>query len=193
MFSKSLSFANYFGIPTLDSDFQPRDLPLPFEPWGSKSRSASTFGSYHFYVEDSKFEALWKSPEKILKTGVTCVVEPNFTITADSPRAFAIWQIYRKRSLSVFWQQHGIDIFVDLNVPDSFLDICLLGVPLGWRSFSTRGYADLPDSDLLDKWHIAQEHSSLKKPLFIVYAGGKRSQQLAARYGWKYFDTYRGS
>lgn len=179
-------------IPELDIDFQPSSLPQPFLPWGCMMRSSPQQGTYHFYVHDVKFEGLWKNPDQVLASGVTCLTEVNFTIDPSAPKAYALWQLFRKRTLSYYWQQSGIDILVDLNVCDRFLGLALIGVPQGWKSYITRGYADLPDSDLIDRWKLAQQHSAIKKPLFIVYAGGQKIHELCKQYGWVYFDTFRG-
>ena len=182
-----------WGIPSLDINFQPALLPQPFLPWGCMKRSQSHQGSYHFYVNDAKFEYLWKLPDQVFASGVITLCEVNFTIDKDAPKAFALWQICRKRSLSRYWQAAGIDILVDLNVVDCFLDLALVGVPQGWKAYSTRGYAELPESDLIDRWHLAQKHSGIKKPLFVVYAGGQRIQELCKEYGWEYHNTFRGT
>jgi hypothetical protein len=181
-----------WGIPILDSQRQPDLIPSPILPWGAVSRTKRTAPAYHFYVDDVKFEPLWRSPDKLLRVQPLVVVEPNFSITADDSKAVCFWQLYRKRTLARIWQAAGIDVLVDLNVPDKYLDYALLGVPSGWSGYATRGHHVEPKLVLLRQYAIAKSHSGLDKPYFLVYAGGKSVQALCRRHGWVYLDTYRG-
>ena len=181
---------NDWGIPLLDIGACPSSLPLPFMPWGCQGRSKKMPGTWHFYVDDDKFNRLWIFPDGVVASNPSCLVEPNFTIPPDASRAVALYQIYRKRFISRWWQSQGFMTLVDLNVAEQFEDLNLLGVPAGWGAFCTRGSWDL--GRLVHQFAIAKSISDSESPLFIVYAGGKDVELLCMQYGWQYYPTFRG-
>jgi len=188
-----VSFAanNEWGVPKLDLAYCPMALREPFLPWGSRNRQLEVYGSWHFYVEDYKFQALWNNPQGIIASNPVMVVEPNFSIPPHSPGVTALYQIYRKRWLSRFWQIQGIFTIVDLNVPERHADLNMLGVPMGWCAFATRG--DRKNiSKLWIDWGIAKKKSGLENPMFIVYCGGIKIEAICLDMGWFYFDSHRG-
>ena len=130
-------------------------------------------GTWSFYTEDYRYEALWKDPSLLLDTGCVNAVEPNFSIYSQCPPAVAQWQVYRKRWMARYWQSKGIRIFVDLNVNKSFAEDNLIGVPAGWSAFATRGYSERIN-DLRFELGLAQGVAGKKEGiLFVVYGGGK--------------------
>lgn len=68
---------NLYDIPCLRLDRQAGMLKLPLSPYGlgRKTKEASTI---HFYVDDYRFESVWKNPAKILAGNATAIIEPNF-------------------------------------------------------------------------------------------------------------------
>ena len=70
----------------------------------------------HFYVDDYRFDAIWKDPAKVLKSGVKALVEPNCSLYDTTPIAYGLHQIYKKRWIARYFQECGILIYADLNV-----------------------------------------------------------------------------
>ena len=70
---------NQFGIPTLLKDLQGTFVDLPVRGWGAVARPHTMRGTWHFFVDDYKFNALWKHPEAVLKTKAYNCVEANYT------------------------------------------------------------------------------------------------------------------
>ena len=163
---------NEFQIPTLLSDKQPIHLELPFAPWGAESRYKKGITTYHFYVDDYRFEQLLKNPLLLMMSGCKAIVEPNCSIHDQTPMAHAIWQTYRKRYLCRYMQECGMQIWVDLNVSPHFEEINALGVPEGYNAFFTRGVSGwLPTTER--HWQMAKRISGLEKPNMCVYGGGQ--------------------
>jgi len=136
---------NEWGIPLLNINLAAEQAVLPLKKWGTVARTKSARkmpGTWYFYTDDYKFSGLWRDPTPIVNSGCTNVIEPNFSTTAQMPRAVALWRIYQKRWLARYWQSRGIRVFVDLCVDPLFYDLNLLGVPFGWKAWATRVYAD---------------------------------------------------
>ncbi len=67
-----------------------RVAELPLSPWGANSRLRKDVATYHFYVDDYRFEALFKDPVKILTSGCRAVVEPNCSCHDQTPIAWGV-------------------------------------------------------------------------------------------------------
>lgn len=152
-------------------------LLLPFAGWGSDTRVRKTVSTYHFYVDDYRFSAIWKHPQRVLSGGCRELVEPNYSLFDTTPIAYGLQLIYMKRWIARFWQECGAGIYVDLNVSKKFAEYNRLGVPDGYNAFATRGYADREEY-LLDEIKIAREISGKEIPNMIVYGGGESIRQI---------------
>jgi hypothetical protein len=175
---------NEWGIPLLDTRRQAHALTLPCERWGRVSRHTTKMpGTWHFYTDDYKFSALWSDPTPVLFSGCSAIIEPNVSSGPATPRAVALWGIYRKRWLARWAQSYGVGVFVDLNIEPAFVDLNLLGVPKGWRSYATRGYDQ--QIGLLDMdYHTACEQAETDDIIFVVVGGGQESHRLCQERGW---------
>lgn len=191
---------NDLGIPLLDINMQARALDQPWAIWGATSRKARMQGTWLFYTEDYRYEALWIDPAPVLATRCQAAVEPNFSCYENMPPAVAIWQIYRKRWIARWWQSRGVRIFADLNVAVNHYDLNLLGIPAGWRAFATRGYSariDATHQEYAQACRIASAGSKEPiTPLFVVYGGGKAVKEECRLHGWLWLqedmDTAKG-
>lgn len=174
---------NEWGVPLLDIKLQANAVDMPVTKWGTMSRTGKMPGTWHFYTEDYKFSGLWRTPEKVLKTGCVNVVEPNFSTNEQMPLAVALWGVYRKRWLARYWQMHGIRVFVDVNVAQQAREINKLGVPAGWKAYFTRAYSDKPEwleAGFADACAMRGDDDVL----FVVYGGNQAIRDLAWERGW---------
>lgn len=172
------------GVPLLRLDLQADALDLPAVAWGSVKRTRPMTGTWHFYVDDYRFNHLWKDPSAVLNSTCVSIVEPNFSVGLNTPRAVALYQIYRKRWLARLWQEfRGIRVFVDLNVARRYAQENMLGVPEGWRAYATRGSSRYLD-DLDFEYELACEKRGGDDILFAVYGGTREVKQHAQRRGW---------
>lgn len=174
----------------LDLELQAAHLDAPLVRWGRERRKSRMTGTWHFYTADYRFEGLWLRPEGVVNSGCSAAAEPNFSVEPQTPRAVALWQVFRKRWLGRFWQDHGVRLWVDLNVAPEHADLAFLGVPRGWRSYCTRGSASTEAEHERAREHAGQE------PRFVVYGGGRASRELARSRGWVWIpeesDAVRG-
>ena len=180
---------NEFDIPTLLMDNMPVHLELPLNPWGAEARYKKGITTYHFYVDDYRFEKLFKDPIKLLESGCKAIVEPNCSIHDQTPMAHAIWQTYRKRYLCRYLQECGMQIWVDLNVSPHFEEINALGVPEGYNAFCTRGVTGWLNTTERH-WEMAKRISGLDKPNMFVYGGGEEIEEWCKAHDLVYVNEF---
>lgn len=170
-------------IPILRIDKQADFVDLPVRGWGTVSRRNKFQGTWHFYVDDTRFLALWKHPDTLLKTRAVSVVEPNFSTDWQMPLPVVLYRIYQKRWLSRYWQENNIRVFVDLNVPDNWVEYNLIGVPLGWRSYATAANERKPDL-LMKQANLAIKHAESDDIRFLVYGGTNNTAKICEENNW---------
>ena len=180
---------NEFDIPTLLMNDMPLHLELPLNPWGAEARYKKGITTYHFYVDDYRFEQLFKDPIKLLQSGCRAIVEPNCSIHDQTPMAHAIWQTYRKRYLCRYLQECGMQIWVDLNVSPHFEEINALGVPEGYNAFCTRGVTGWLNTTERH-WEMAKRISGLEKPNMFVYGGGQEIEDWCRAHDIVYVNEF---
>lgn len=180
---------NVFEIPNLLLEMQAGKVELPFTPWGANSRLRKDVATYHFYVDDYRFEALFKDPIKLLTSGCKAIVEPNCSCHDQTPVAWGIQLIYKKRWLSRYFQECGIKVYADLNVSHKFIEYNKMGIPKGYNAFFTRGTDGWMESIKSDL-KVAQEISGLERPNLIVYGGGKTIQEFCMQNGLLYMTDF---
>lgn len=168
---------NGLEIPSLRPDLQAQTVETPIVAFGEQRRTFDMggTGTLHFYVDDYRFSTLYSHPEKILKHRPGSIIEPNFSLYNETAVADGLHQIYWKRQIARSLQEMGVRVFVDLNVANKFYAYNLIGVPMGWAAFATRGYDDRLDA-LEFEHSIAERVADGNRLLFAVYGGGDRVQ-----------------
>lgn len=164
-------------------------LELPLSPWGANSRLRKDVVTYHFYVDDYRFEALFKDPINLLTSGCKAVVEPNCSCHDQTPIAWGLQLIYKKRWLSRYFQECGIRVYADLNVSHKFIEYNKMGIPKGYNAFATRGLDGWMES-LKSDLQVAQEISGLEKPNLLVYGGGEEVKAFCRKHGLLYVTDF---
>ena len=180
---------NPFEIPNLLLERQAGKLELPLSPWGANSRLRKDVATYHFYVDDYRFEALFKDPINLLTSGCRAIVEPNCSLHDQTPIAWGLQLIYKKRWLSRYLQECGIDVYADLNVSHKFIEYNKMGIPKGYNAFFTRGLTGWVES-LKSDLQVAQEISGLERPNLIVYGGGADIREFCQEHSLLYVTDF---
>lgn len=180
---------NHLEIPNLLITEQPKHVELPLTPWGANSRLSKDVNTYHFYVDDYRFEAILRDPVKLVLSGCRQIVEPNCSCHDQTPIAHGISLIYKKRYLARYMQECGVKVWVDLNVSHKFKEYNKMGVPKGYNAFFTRGLDGWLESLKIDL-ETAQEISGLDKPNLCVYGGGKSIQSFCQEHGLVYITDF---
>lgn len=175
---------NDFGIPLLDINMQALSIDQPCATWGVIERTARMNGTWLFYTEDYRYEAIWTDPSGVVNTGCVNAAEPNFSCYSNMPPAVAMWQIYRKRWIARWWQSMGVRVIVDLNVAPVHYASNRMGIPAGWRTFATRGYSNRLDECHAEYQQACEIAGDGVTPLFVVYGGGQAVKNECKVNGW---------
>lgn len=183
---------NIYEIPNLLLEMQAGKVELPLSPWGANSRLRKDVATYHFYVDDYRFEALFKDPIKLLTCGCKAIVEPNCSCHDQTPIAYGISLIYKKRWLSRYMQDCGIKVYADLNVAPKFIEYNKMGIPKGYNAFFTRGLDGMMTS-LQSDLDVAREISGLEKPNLVVYGGGEEIKEFCRQNSLLYVHDFVNS
>lgn len=179
---------NLFDIPNLRIDRQPGFLVVPLAAYGT-GRKMSNAKTIHFYVDDYRFESLWKFPARLLATKAKAIVEPNFSTFDTMPISLGLQFIYKKRWLARYYQEYGINVYADLNVSSKFYEYNRMGIPHGYNAFATRGYFRMVDR-LAAELAIAQQISGCDCPNLIVYGGGQEVKEFCCKHGLVYIHDF---
>jgi hypothetical protein len=148
--------------------------------WGSVARSTRA-ATWCFYTDDYRFDALWRAPERVVKQSSAGAFEINFSVFDASPRALAVWEVYRKRFVAKLWQEQGLRVWVDLCFAHRHSDLALLGVPRGWQRFCTAGF-DARVTDLDFELRQARRHADGAPFTLAVYGGGRATLEWCSRH-----------
>jgi hypothetical protein len=193
--------SNEYGIPDLMPSMQGDFFDYPLS-YGSVARQGDYRGhTILFYVDDyrfnslgnavehgSHFQKLWERPDYVWKSGAPSFVEANFSTSDAQAFAVALWQIYKKRFLSRYWQERGMRCWVDLNVSPAWQDLNLVGVPLGWKAYATRVHKIHSLDDIVHQAELAEAHAGASDIKFAVYGHRKEIERLCQREGWIYVN-----
>ena len=178
---------NELEIPTLSLDCQPKLVEIPFVCFGDQRRTFDMRGNgtLHFYTDDYRFSAVYDHPDRITQSHPANIVEPNFSLFNETPVAFGMQAVYKKRFIAKMMQQCGIGVFVDLNVAPKFYKLNLVGVPLGYGAFCTRGYSDRVNQ-LAFEYEMAKVVANGNPLTFVCYGGGEVCKQFCREHGLVY-------
>lgn len=166
---------NELEIPKLRLDMQATMADIPWVAFGEQKRTfqMNGCGTLHFYVDDYRMQRIYDKPEQILHHNPRNIVEPNYSLFNETPIAFGLQNVYKKRFIARSMQEKGIRVFADLNVASKFYALNMIGIPRGWRSYCTRGNSDRLHY-LEVELQIAKDWSEGNEMLFVVYGGGEK-------------------
>ena len=125
--------ADALGVPLLAAeDFEPSYLV----PHRQKVRTEYPLsgGAVHFFLDDERFEPVWRTPEKGLTyvRSVGAALTPDFSLYPEMPLALQLYNVYRNRWCGAFWQSRGVHVIPTVGWSDErSYTFCFLGVEKG--------------------------------------------------------------
>jgi hypothetical protein len=132
-----------YHLPVVRADAVPvADSLIPFNR--AKTCTRRDVG-VHFFIDDYQFERVWKSPQlyvEMLKR-YRFVCAPDFSLYLDMPMAAKIWNVYRSRLITAYWQKQGVKVVPTLQWAEPGThDFCFRGIEMcGTVAVSTLGAA----------------------------------------------------
>ena len=88
----------------------------------------------HFFLDDYKFEAIWKDPEPRIErlAQYRAVLSPQFSTYYTMPQAMQVYNMFRSRWCGAYLQSKGITVIptVSWGQPESY-DYCFEGIERG--------------------------------------------------------------
>lgn len=110
-----------YGIPYITPQ---RAVPEVSSGWigfnYAKTRKDPAHTGLHFFVDDYQFTRLWTNPDAYLGMlrGFEVVCTPDFSLYTDFPKAYQVWNHYRKHWLGAYWQQNGVRVIPTIGWAD---------------------------------------------------------------------------
>lgn len=175
-----------YQVPLLDHALQGFESDLQTVVQQGRSIPLSTVAyTRSYYTDDFRLWSIPKKPGKVLDDQLLVAsFELNYSILPHMPFPAVLYLVYRKRWFSCLLQSRGVRIFVDLNACKEYRHVNMHGVPPGWLSFSTRGYAN--DVNALYEQYVFACDWCRVRPVFAVWGGGSLIQQICEEEHWCY-------
>lgn len=88
----------------------------------------------HFFLPDHYIERVWNSPEyySTIFGQYKGIIQPDFSIYTDMPKAMQIWNHYRRNWLAQYYQSQGFRVIPAPNWSDeASFEWCFEGFPKG--------------------------------------------------------------
>lgn len=160
-----------YNLPVVGTDAVPTANSLiPFNR--AKTCTRRDVG-VHFFIDDYQFERVWKSPQlyvEMLKR-YRFVCAPDFSLYLDMPMAAKIWNVYRSRLITAYWQKQGVKVVPVLQWADpATWEFCFKGVtPGGTVAVSTLGAARNKLTKQIWKSGMSEAIQKLRPAAILLY------------------------
>jgi hypothetical protein len=211
------SSSNWLGFPDLlphmlwDGDIRKvyikdgDEAPVQMICWSSVGVDERMRGHViNFYASDDRFDtAIWEKSanfmDKMRVIKPEALVMPDFSTWADEPAAFNIWNTYRARWCSRYWQEAGHKVIPNINIADeASWQWIFIGIPpeVPCAMVQCRTYKNDEKGRQLFCRGMHQWCSKIKTAKIIIYGGENRSWlepnlPKGPQYIW--FDSYHKS
>lgn len=110
---------NEFGFPevTTTLGFEPVDL-LPFNE--ARRNKTNREKTVHLFLDDYMFEPLWTNPRRYVDMlqFFNGMISPTFSIWSNQPYALNLFNMYRSRWITRFFQELNVPVLVDVRWAD---------------------------------------------------------------------------
>lgn len=165
------TFAGDWNMPIVRTDAVPlTDGLIPFNM--AKTCIRRNVG-VHFFIDDYQFERVWRSPQRYVdmlgKYRFACA--PDFSLCLEMPLAVKLWNVYRSRLITNYWQSKGLKIVPVLQWAERrTFDFCFAGImPGGTVAVSTLGAAKHLKSRIVWKQGMKEAIRQLHPDTILLY------------------------
>jgi len=178
--------SNAYGIPDIKKDeFDIKEL-IPYRVDTRRN------GTAHFFLDDYRFERVWKYPDSQIEElkKYDGVLSPDFSMYTNYPEAIQIFQVYRNRWCTAYWQSLGIKVIPTVSWSDeNSFKYCFLGIEKG--STIAVGTVGVLTDDNAKKLFMAGFNEMIKQlepKEILIY--GNRLTELDGYENVRWFEPY---
>lgn len=137
-----------------------------------------------FYVEDSRFTAVYKSAVSFSKRmkSFRYVIQPDFSVYYDEPLIDQMWRTWMGKKIARLWQDNNVNVIPNLvlGAKENF-ECAIFGIPEGQTIMcQIQANDNNPSQNIIDKWTIEQASKVLKSNI-LVYGTEDRFDKLALK------------
>ena len=177
---------NKYGIPDIKKDeFEVKEL-IPYRVDSNRN------GTAHFFLDDYRFERCWRNPDSQIEElkKYDGVLSPDFSMYTNYPQAMQIWQVYRNRWCTCYWQSLGIKVIPTISWSDEqSFKYCFLGVQKGSTvAIGTVGVLNDEYAKTLFIQGFKEMLKQLEPKEILIY--GNKLTELEGYKNIRWFDPY---
>ena len=102
--------------------------------FSSSLKSRDYNAGVHFFIDDYRFERLWKNPSIYIPilSRFAFVLTPDFSVMQNMPTALQVWNVFRSRLIGYVMQRVGISVIPSVSWSDeSSFEFCFDGIEKG--------------------------------------------------------------
>ncbi|MUG92745.1 DUF4417 domain-containing protein [Scytonema sp. UIC 10036] len=181
------------GLPMVGSCEEVPEALYPYKLRSRRKQDQKT--GLHFFIDDCRFEGLWRYPEKSISylKRFDCAIAPDFSLYLDMPRPMKLWNVYRNRWVNSFWNYQGIKTIPCVSWADAeSFSYCFEGIPQGSAiAISSMGIIKRSESESIFFNGVLKMLEVLEPKTVLVY-GTKFEKELCDRYqNFKFYPHYR--
>ena len=178
--------SNSYGIPDIKADeFEIKEL-IPYRVDSNRN------GTAHFFLDDYRFERCWKNPDSQIPElkKYAGVLSPDFSMYTTFPEAYQIWQVYRNRWCTCYWQRKGIKVIPTVSWSDEkSYKYTFLGIPKNSVvAIGTVGVLNDPIAKRLFLQGFKEMLKQLEPKEILIY--GNRLTELNEYKNIRWFEPY---
>jgi hypothetical protein len=147
-----------------------------------------------FYTHDRFFDNWWEYPSyyvaRIIQAGVLGSITPNYTLYSQGPQAVNLFNTYRSRWMSRYFQEAGIKVIPDVNVAaEAHIELAMLGVPKNppLLAFQFQSLGGLTEEEMVK---LNLEVINQLQPGHLLIYGGPPAERIAAAIDWPGGHTF---
>lgn len=168
-----IDYSSVYEFPKVNYANEIPNKMIPFN-YAKTTKNKSDYW-VHFYIDDYQFNRIWHNPKKYINLlkQFKGVIEPDFSIYANLPKAEQVYAIYKQRFMSAYFSKNGIKVIPNITwSDDASFEFTLQGIPKNnVVCTSTNGmrFDKKLQKDFIKKLKIVEEKINYSKILVVGF------------------------
>lgn len=167
---------DYFGFPSLLKQKIPKIKKLI--PFGAKRRNWD--GACHFFIEDYRFEMVWRNPKKYTSyfKRFPVIFTPDYSCYSEMPIVVQMFQYFRGLWIGRFYQEEDITVVPSVGWTDeNSYDFAFRGIPTHHTvAVSTVGNMKDPVRRMYFEMGLEEMVDVLKPKTILMYGSARYNE-----------------